>query len=201
MLAMRLDHVSITAPAGALEDLGFVVTQTGGARGDHARVYLDRVYLEVTAGPGLAGRGWFLRPDDVTTVARDLRERGVTAADPVEYRGRDGTWLDVELREPALEGPAPILTRRIDVPHGAWPPSLPVAHPNGSRRIKALTVSSPVPDALAHALRVLGGAAPVPGRIRWPDGAEIVITAAPSGRGGLVSLETDRRVRLDLAPP
>jgi hypothetical protein len=95
-----LDHVSVTAPPGALEQLGFRLTPTAGAD-DHSRVLLDRGYLEVLPPPGgetaIGGRGWFLRPADLMSSVSALRAHGIATSAPTVYEGRDGTWLDVEL--------------------------------------------------------------------------------------------------------
>jgi hypothetical protein len=70
---LRLDHALVVEPdlPGAVEHLvrrlGLRATMSPQARDRHSRVYLDRSYLEVSAGSG--GEDWsatmfFLRFDD-----------------------------------------------------------------------------------------------------------------------------------------
>jgi hypothetical protein len=140
----RLDHVSLVGIRADLEQHGFRVTWTTDS-GDHGRVFLDGTYLELVppnrAGGPLGARGWFLRPDDPQWTADHLRAVGILVEGPTAYLGADGTWLDIEVAEPA-DPALPLLTRRTDLADSAWPPRSVDAHPNGARRLTGLRVQT-----------------------------------------------------------
>lgn len=198
---MRLDHVSIVAPSGALEALGFTVTATGGAAGEHARVLLDRVYLEVAPAREFAGRGWFLRPNDVVAAARMLRERGIAAADAAVYQGRDGTWLDVELRVPGLQAVLPTITRRTPTPPEGWPPPL-RRHANGARRIAEVELRTHAPARLVKVLITLGATHDGSRRLVLPGRTAVTVLDAGDQPEGLAAVAItgagDDMLRLEL---
>jgi hypothetical protein len=171
--------------------MGFMVAYTPGTEGEHARVLLDRVYVELSPADAVAGRAWFVRPDDVHAAARLLRERGIDASDPATYAGRDGTWLDVELRLPLLAPVLPIVTRRSDAVMGGWPPALQQPHPNGVRGIAWLALRTPVPDRLGRVLVALGAVAAGPLRWTLEGGAEVRAVHAAGGAEGLQAIGFD----------
>jgi len=181
-----LDHVSIAAPFAELQRLGFALTVSDSSDGRHARVLLDRMYLEVTATDDARpprGRGWFVRPDDLVAAAADLRRRDVAATGPAPYIGHDGSWLDIKIELPGVETVLPVLTRRQDA--GDWPPPLSAPHPNGARSISELHLRTGAPEALAFILGLLGAQQDAHDRLVLPGGALIVLGPAAGGPEGV----------------
>lgn len=181
-----LDHVSLAAPFEQLRRLGFDLTVSESSEGQHARILLDRMYLEVTptddARPP-AGRGWFVRPDDLHAAASDLRHRDVAVTGPVPYTGHDGSWLDVKIEVPRLAAVLPALTRRQDV--GDWPPPVAAPHANGARSIREVHLRTDAPEALAGMLELLGARPDANDRFVLPGGAVIVLRAAAGDSEGV----------------
>jgi hypothetical protein len=163
-----LDHASILVPdlAPAIEELdsrlGLRATPTPAAPGRHSRLYLERSYLEVSAGaPGDAWTApyFFLRFSDPEALRRHL--------DAVElrcrfgrYTGVDGQWDDVEIDAEGV--PVPILVRRTHPPDIArdWPPPLREAHRCGARTLAAVQVAVPDLAAATEVYRRLTGSDP-----------------------------------------
>ena len=183
----HLDHVSITASATQLSTLGFRVTPTPGAD-SHARVLLDRCYLEVTPSPSMTGRAWFLRPKDVHLAASALRRAGIPSNAPTPYVGHDGSWLDVEATDPGGGLGLPIVTRRTDLDEATWPPPFATPHPNGATRLAELHVRLQTPEPLSRALEALGAERQQTGRFILGDGAVVVIDAESTARSGIAKL-------------
>lgn len=151
---VRLDYVSLGAGSSDLEQLGLWLTPTRAADRTQARALLDCMYLDVVppqATTEIAGRGWFLRPHDLSAAADVLRGAGIRASGPTTYRGPDGTSEDVEVQSTSATPALPILTRRVDLP--AWPPSRGVTHPNGATTITEVHVGT---GNAADLLAVLG---------------------------------------------
>ncbi len=146
-----LDHASILVPdlaqaiAAFDAQLGLRVTPTPAAPDRHSRLYLDRSYLEVSAGApadAWAAPYFFLRFSDPEALRRHL--------DAVElrfrfgrYTGIDGQWDDVEIAAAGV--PVPILVRRTHPPDVArdWPPALREAHRCRARTLAAVQVTVP----------------------------------------------------------
>jgi Glyoxalase-like domain len=150
-----LDHVSLIAERAALARLGFELAPTAGDP-EHARVLLDRSYLEVRSGDAAGGEmrasGWFLRPADLDATVATLREHGFACVGPTAYEGVDGTWLDLRVEaEPGAW--LPTLTVRSD--RSEWPPPLERPQPNGATRLAAVRVRSDTPVALRRMLDAL----------------------------------------------
>jgi Glyoxalase-like domain len=195
---LSLDHVSIRAAAKTLEAQGFRVTPTPGSDGDHARIMLDCVYLELRhpAGEvGVRGAGWFARSDDQVAAGRRLEEAGIFVSDPT-YEGIDGAWLDL-----ALAGPSrvtPTLTRRVDIPD--WPPPLIEPHPNGVVSIAELRIGAREPEQLIDLVTVAGAEPGGEGRLGLGD-AELAVEHSADDAllaivfrchdGGVLALELD----------
>jgi Glyoxalase-like domain len=202
---VKLDHVSIAASVGELEGLGFRATLTSGSAGRHARVLLDRSYVEVLAPldaeAPLAGRAWFLCPADPAGTAADLRRRGVPASEPVTYNGQDGTWVDVQIEMPQLAAVLPVLTRRLDAAAGDWPPSLDEPHPNGAVSIGELRLRARAPEALGRVLRALGARHDAHGRFAFADGLVVAVDPAAGSREGVAAIVVRRCDRPPLAIP
>jgi hypothetical protein len=206
--ALRLDHVSLAVSRPLLAELDFRVTETAGGAG-HARVLLDRCYLEVpasSASHSRADHGWFLRPDDLDVAVEQLRSAGINASDPVEYVGYDGRWLDVEPADEFNRSGLPTLTRRLDLDEAAWPPSLLTAHPNDVTGVAELHVYSRVPESLRRALVVLGAARQDADTYMLSDGTAIVVDNSDRAGGGISKLLFSRPgmplgLELDPWPP
>jgi len=196
----HLDHVSITASATQLDTLGFRVTPTPGAN-SHARVLLDRWYLEVMPSPSMTGRAWFLRPQDVHLAASALRRAGVLCDAPTPYVSHDGQWLDLEAPDPGGELGLPIVTRRTDLDEARWPPPLATPHPNGATRLAELHLRVGTPEPLSRALEALGAEREQTGRFILGDGAVVVIDAESTASCGIAKLvlATTRATPLSLA--
>jgi hypothetical protein len=188
---VSLDHVSLLAAPGAIEALGFRLTPPAA---DHGRVLLDCSYLEVTketaAGTGaVQARGWFLRCHDLGDAATRLRSAGIAVDALRPYEGRDGTWLDLSLcgRSPL---PLPTLTRRTDLPAGAWPPPLAGPHPNRAVRLTEVRLRAPDPELVAAALTSLGATA-AGQSFRFADNGRVIVEDEP-GSGAIVALAFER---------
>jgi ribosomal protein S18 acetylase RimI-like enzyme len=199
-----LDHVSLAADRSSIEELGFTVTPTPGDA-EHGRVHLAGSYLEVTPSDGgpRGSRGWFLRPADLETAAELLRRAGLPAPAPRSYRGADGIWLDLEL---AAAGPAlPVLTRRLELPAGPWPPAAGPPHANGATRLAAVQVETAEPARLAAVLRALGASGEGEAELELGGGSRVLIEAPASPAEAVTALVLDRAeappltVRLDAA--
>jgi hypothetical protein len=190
---VSLDHVSLLAGAAAIEARGFRFTATATAA-DHGRVFLDRSYLEVTVEtnpcPGaLRARGWFLGCADLDGAVTRLRAAGIGVDAPRPYRGPDGTWLDLDLSGRSLV-PLATLTRRTDLPAGAWPPALADPHPNGATRLAEVRLRVPDPAPVAAVLTSLGATAE--GRsFRFAAGGRVTIEDEP-GPGAIVAVAIER---------
>lgn len=196
----HLDHVSINASATQLSTLGFRVTPTPGAN-SHARVLLDRCYLEVTPSPLMTGRAWFLRPRDVHLAASALHRAGVYCNGPTPYVGHDGRWLDVEAADPGRLLGLPIVTRHTDLDEARWPPPLATPHPNGATRLAELHLRLGTPEPLSRVLEALGAERQQTGRFILGDGAVVVIDAESTASCGIAKLvlTTTRTSPLSLA--
>jgi len=195
----HLDHVSITASATQLSTLGFRVTPTPGAN-SHARVLLDRWYLEVTPSPLMTGRAWFLRPRDVHLAASALHRAGVYCNGPTPYVGHDGRWLDVEAADPGRLLGLPIVTRRTDLDEARWPPPLADAPPEW-RDAAGRATPLGTPEPLSRVLEALGAERQQTGRFILGDGAVVVIDAESTASCGIAKLvlATTRTSPLSLA--
>lgn len=194
-LPLWLDHASVAVPdlGAAVEHLdrrlGLRVTVSPEAPERHARLYLDRGYLEVSAGPG-ADR-WeatmlFLRFDDPVSLRAHLDAVGI-AYRFGEYEGVDGVWDDVEIRLGATS--LPTLIRRTAPAEVArdWPPPLVEPHRSGARSLAAVHVEVPSLDGAAEAFGRLVGAGrvsrPDPRRVRVAlDAGELVLREGTSER-------------------
>jgi hypothetical protein len=182
--------VSLAVSRPLLDELGLRVTTTAGGAG-HARVLLDRCYLEVpesSASHSRADLGWFLRPDDLDAAAELLRNAGITASDPAEYVGYDGRWLDVEPTETFDASGLPTLTRRPDLDEDEWPPPLIMPQPNHVTGVAELHVYSQAPDTLRLALEVLGADRQDSGNYILSDGTTIVVDESQRAGGGISKL-------------
>jgi hypothetical protein len=152
-MSIRLDHATLEVPdlveAGDIlwERFGLRVTPTPEDREGHARLFLDRTYLEVVPGAAedeLRLTGFYLFHPDVPTAVERLRAVGLASGPAVPYRGIDGVWWDGMLTAP--EGvPAPLLVQRThpaDVA-AAWPPPLRNRHPSGIERLLGVYLITP----------------------------------------------------------
>jgi hypothetical protein len=113
-----LDHASVAVPdlAAAVEQLGrrlgLHATVSAAAPERHSRVYLDRSYVEVSAGS--RAKAWeatmfFLRFEEPRALLAHLDAAGIQHRFET-YEGVDGTWDDVEVRAGTV--PLPTLIRR-----------------------------------------------------------------------------------------
>ena len=147
-----LDHVSVRGPAlGEIcRRLGLPVRPTPGTR-DHARVLLDRTYLELAEGsaPEVRASRLFLGFQDASEALAALHARGLAGARLEPYRGHDGVWEDVSLGHP--EAALVTLVHRVEPADLArdWPPALVQVPASGVRGLAAVTLTTPdVPHAL-----------------------------------------------------
>jgi hypothetical protein len=180
-----------------LERLGFELTATQKADGEHARIILEQTYLEVRPGPAgtpMRATGWFLRADEQEALRRRLRQAGFSACAPTPYAGVDGRWVDFEL--PGPEPITPTITRRVDV--AGWPPAAAAPHPNGASRVVALRLKVQDPDALTDLLEASGAQAGADGSVAIGDVRieilagrtdAILAIAVAAARGGDLLLE------------
>jgi hypothetical protein len=196
---LSLDHVSIRAAAMTLQAQGFRVVPTPGGGGDHARIMLDGVYLELRHAAdevGVHGAGWFARSDDQAAAGRRLEEAGIFVSDLTPYEGLDGAWLDL-----ALDGPSrvtPTLTQRVDIPD--WPPPLAEPHPNGAVSIAELRIGAREPAQVIALVTVAGAEPRGEGRLGLGD-AELAVERSAEDElleivfrchdGGVLALELD----------
>jgi len=202
-----LDHVSLTARNAQIKELGFHLNLTRGAA-SHARVFLERSYLEVTP-PGNAedveiwARGWFLRPADPAEAAEVLRGKGISAVGPSLYERDDGIWLDVAIPERETSV-LPILTRRVDEVVDEWPPPVGPSHTNGTKRLSAVHLEARDPTKLARVLEAIGARAENSGTFELGGGGKVIVRDSENGSEGLVALELDRAdrppLRLQVSP-
>jgi Glyoxalase-like domain len=205
MNAPHLDHVGLTATTSTMQRLGFRVTPTQGMS-SHARVFLDRSYIEVTPpsgdADGLGAGGWFLRAGDLEQAAAALRAHGIPTTGPSPYSGEDGTWLDVAVPS-AFSQVLPILTRRVDVPAAVWPPPLEALHPNGATGLSEIHVRTAHPGTLASVLTAVGARAVGSGRFELAGGAMILVEDSPSGSEGftvvVIGRGHGRPIRLEIS--
>lgn len=197
----HLDHLSLAATPSAIERLGFRVTPTPGAEA-HARVFLDRSYIEVTPGAGrsdgIEARGWFLRPPDLDAAAAALRASGIPFTGPNTYEGADGTWLDLTL--PGAVG-LPTLTVQVDGGVDDWPPPLEGAHPNGTVRLSAVRLRVREPARVIRVLETLGGRDDGSGRVVLGGGGSVVVESTREGPPGITSAAFERSGRSPLVVP
>ena len=184
-MPLWLDHASIAVPdlAAAVEHLdrrlGLRATVSPAAPERHGRLYLDRSYLEVSAG---SDRGWratmfFLRFIDADDLRAHLDATGI-AYRFGSYEGVDGTWDDVE-----TDVAPPDVARD-------WPPALGEPHRCGARALAAVHVEVPSLAEAVNGYRRLLGAEDVP----WPDAEPPGRRSArvPLASGGLVLREGGR---------
>jgi hypothetical protein len=173
---LSLDHVSVRASVAELEHHGFRVTPTAGAEDRHARILLDRGYLELRppANGGIYATGWFVRSDDQEALRDRLSEAGFATTALMPYPGVDGSWLDLEL--PGRTPVTPIVTRRVD--RDDWPPPLTAPHPNGALHIAGLRATVQQPRALSDFLIAAGGHPRGPDRVGL-GGAELEVQPGP----------------------
>ena len=196
-----IDHVSLAADRSRVEALGFALTPTPDAT-DHARVHLDRTYLEVTPpapARGLAAVGWFLRVQDVERAAERLREAGVGARGPTRYEGVDGSWLDLALADDD-NAARPILSKRLDLPAEAWPPAARQRHRNGATRLSGLRILVGDAAPLAKALLALGARRRGDALFDIGGGGSIVLEPAREAPEGIAALRFDRGLLVDQNP-
>lgn len=187
---LLLDHVSLAAPAGRLEELGFTVTPTPRAAGRHARVLLEGGYLELRPGAVLEATGWFARPatPGVRRWHAAAAAAGLPVLEPEPYRGADGLWLDVGLA--GADAALPVVTERSE-PAGAWPPPA-SEHANGALRIAWIEVEAEDAAGLAALLGELGlekGAVRVLPARGGPGGIREVVLRTRAGTLGLLGAE------------
>lgn len=209
MLTVSCDHVSLRGSLGRVAELGFIAAPTQGGDGRHARVLLDRMYLELDvvdadASP-LTATGWFLRPSDLEAAARALVGAGFAVSGPALYDGHDGRWSDVSLSDGGLAGVSPILTVRVDMPPDSWPPKTGAAHPNGVTAIGALELETPDPERAMRALSALEAVRSTAGLI-LVDGTEVWLRHNPVARAARIATLHFRRrsgddLVVDVAPP
>src|SRR5262245_17995335 len=101
-MSLVLDHASVQAPAVDVavamfrDRLGLFTTPTPAAPHRHGRIYLDRSYVEVAAGPVESLAYFFLRFDQLDPTLDALKERGLRARASL-YEGVDGTWEEIEV--------------------------------------------------------------------------------------------------------
>ncbi len=173
----RLDHLSIVAPFSELERAGFRITRTPGTDGEHARILLDRMYVEVSRAPQaelMRGVGWFVA-GELSVTAEVLAGQGIAVSQPVVYRGADGEWLDVTFAGEPREVALPVLTKRTDLEE--WPPPLIQPHPNGAVAVSAVHLNVEHPGFLSTLLRALKAKAMSPARYLL-SGVEITLSAS-----------------------
>jgi len=127
-----LDHVSLRTPdfAGTLqvleERLGLVARRTPAAPQQHARIFLNRSYLEIRRSDSspatVQASRFFLRFEDGSRAQAALAARGLTS-ELATYQGEDGVWEDLTVQDP--EATALLLVRRTEPPEVAmdWPPA------------------------------------------------------------------------------
>jgi hypothetical protein len=208
MVTVSCDHVSLRGSLGHVEELGFIATPTSGGDGSHARVLLDGMYLEldlVNAGESpLEATGWFLRPSDLGAARRALVRARFDVSKPELYEGHDGRWVDVSVLDGALAGASPILTIRIDLPRGSWPPQRVPEHPNGVVAIRSIEFEAPDPERAGRALAALGAAHSAGGLILG-DGCELRLRHNPTAHAAVIATLQFRRrsgedVVIDVAP-
>ena len=199
---LSLDHVSLRASPAELERRGFRVTPTAGAHGQHARVMLDRSYLELTwpgtsvtnvrisqvndeGGPGPRSRGPRTpggKRSPLSAVGWFVRSDGQDAllgrlrasgvAVPAPAPYAGRDGEWLDLKLPGAAVVTPIVTRRTD--RDDWPPALTAPHPNGATSITRLRVSAQRPRALRAVLTAAGASERGSGRIGL-CGAELEI--------------------------
>jgi catechol 2,3-dioxygenase-like lactoylglutathione lyase family enzyme len=156
-----LDHASVAVPdlAAAVEQLGrrlgLRATVSAAAPERHSRVYLDRSYVEVSAGS--RAKAWeatmfFLRFEEPRALLAHLDAAGIQHRFET-YEGVDGTWDDVEVRAGTV--PLPTLIRRTAPAEVArdWPPALSARHPCDARTLAAVHLAVP---NLGEAVEVYG---------------------------------------------
>jgi hypothetical protein len=153
-MTLRLEHATLEVPdlteAGDIlwDRFGLRITATPEDSEGHARLYLDRSYVEVVPGTsdadGLRLTGFYLSHPDVPSAIETLWERGLANGPAVTYRGVDGVWWDGVLTPP--EGvPAPVIVQRTEPADVAadWPPALINRHPSGIERLLAVYLVTP----------------------------------------------------------
>ena len=185
---LHLDHISLVAKQQTFEELGFRVTPTG-VTANHARIFLDRTYLEVTPPDqrqvGIRAGGWFLRPADPTEAADTLRAAGLAAEGPSPYRGEDGSWLDVSI--PAATTALPVLTKRTDEPEDCWPPPQIHDHPNGATTLAAIHLQMQDPAPLLHLFEALGVPSIGSDTFELAGKERVVVQPSAGGTDGIVA--------------
>lgn len=191
---ITLDHVSLVGEQQDFAQLGFRVTPSDGSS-RHARVFLDGTYFEVTPPdqprPQLGSRHWFLRLADPTVAAEELRAAGLTVEGPNPYRREDGEWLDLSLSRSAKSA-LPILTKRVDLPDGQWPPPLGSAHPNGAARLAELHLQVRNPAPLLSLFAALQVPLAAPDTFELEGATRIVVGTSGSGPIGVSAVVVER---------
>ena len=200
-VALRLDHASIAVPelTAAVERLdrrsGLRATVSPEAPDRHSRVYLDRSYLEGSAGA--TGGNWeatmfFLNVEDPEGLRLQLDDAGVVYRSG-EYEGVDGTWDEVAIGDAAA---LPTIIRRT-APRAVardWPPALARAHRSGARTLAAVHVEVPSLEEAVEAYRRLTGPGPVSTLVgeRQPSSGRASVRLA----SGEIVLHQGRSVRI-----
>jgi hypothetical protein len=177
-MTIRLDHATLEVPdlTEAVDifwdRFGLRVTLTPADPEGHARLFLDRGYIEIVPqqgdASGLRLTGFYLSHPNVPEAIERLCEVGLASGPAVTYRGVDGVWWDGMLTPP--EGvPAPILVQRIEPPDVAadWPPPLHHRHPSGIERLLGVYLVTPYVaqavefyERLAHTFAAVGAMRP-----------------------------------------
>lgn len=195
-----LDHASLCVPSLPLairrldEVLGLTVVPTPARPAAHARIWLDRSYLEVRAEGAWGLGGFFLGFPERVTTQEALAARGLVARPAPRYVGVDGAWEELHLEGPG-DVPLPILVRRIEPPELArdWPPPLSTAHPGGAISLAGLELVVPELTLAAPIYRALGASSegdPGNERLQVQLGArgKLVARRADGARPGLRTL-------------
>ncbi len=166
---LRLDHASLQVPRldtamAMLQRLGLTATPTPGDEARHARLYLDRAYLEVSVPTGRPVSGprillFMHGARDVFGQLPALKARGIEVEQAGPYQGADGVWDDVVLKAPAVGIPAPVLVSRRSPPELAadWPPAAKTTHPSGARTLQAVLLVTHQTDEAVRFYEQLGG--------------------------------------------
>lgn len=195
--ALFLDHASVYVPtleqgARRLEEvLGLTVTPTPARPAQHARIWLDRSYLEVRAEGAWGLGGFFLRHGDAAGTLAALQARGLQAWRGPPYVGVDGEWEELHVRA-AQAVPLPLLVRRV-APAGLaadWPPPLRSVHSGGARALVGVELAVSQLDEAAAAYAALSDVPIEAGpsetvRVRFSGGASVTLRQRDEGSEGV----------------